>query len=162
MKRLIPILLLFTSGVIFAADQTRVVNIRGWLFDVPSFLTKKVHEGPDFTVTYFNSGPKQMSLGVYEGMFPQEFAKGKAGVRKEKEKIGGEEVTWALWEEAKGEKRSFHAEVFLLIDTQANSPEKFHFFATAASAAELSLLRQTVRTAHQKTAANKSLHSTPR
>jgi hypothetical protein len=160
MQRLVPIVLVFISTAVFAAEQVREFKLRGWVFDIPRFLAQKVQDGPDFTVTYFTSAERKMSLAIYEGTAPQEFAKGKAGVREEKYEIGGQKVTWALWEEGKTEARTFHAELFLRIKSAPNQTDKFHIFASAASANDLDFLRQSVRTGRQKVSANKRLEPT--
>jgi hypothetical protein len=150
MKRLVPIVLVFISTAAFAAEQVREFKLRGWVFDIPRFLAQKVQDGPDFTVTFFSSAERKMSLGIYEGTAPREFAKGKAGVHEEKDEIGGQKVTWTLWEEGKPEARTIHAELFLLIKSAPSQTDKFHIFASAASANDLDLLRQSVRTGRQK------------
>jgi hypothetical protein len=156
-KRLAPIVLVLISTAIFAAEQVREFKLRGWVFDIPRFLAQKVQDGPDFTVTYFSSAERKMSLGIYEGTAPQEVAKGKAGVREDKDEIGGQKVTWTLWEEGKPEARTFHAELFLLIKSAPSQTDKLHVFASAASAKDLDFLRQSVRTARQKVAANHTI-----
>jgi hypothetical protein len=154
MKHVAPIVLVLISITIFAAEQVHEFKLRGWVFDIPRFLARKVQDGPDFTVTYFSSTERKMWLGIYEGTAPQEFAKGKAGVREEKDEIGGKNVTWVLWEEGKGEAKTFRAELFLLIKSAPSETDKFHIFASAASAKDLDFLRQSVRTGRQKVAAN--------
>jgi hypothetical protein len=153
-KCVIPIVLMVASTVVFAGEQVREFSLRGWVFEIPSFLVQKVQQGPDFTVTYFSSGERKMSLGIYDGTSPQKFAKGKAEVREEKDQIGGQKVTWSLWEEGKGRERSFHAELSLLIKTASDQTAKFRVFATAASAADLDLLRRSVRTGRGRATAN--------
>jgi hypothetical protein len=157
MKRLVPIILVFMSSAVFAAEQVREFKPRGWVFDIPRFLAQKVQDGPDFTVTYFSCAERRMWLGIYEGTAPQEFAKGKAGVRVEKDQIGGQKVTWALWEEGKPEARTFHAELFLLIKSAPSETDGFHIFANAASVDDLDFLRRSVRTGQQKVAANHTM-----
>jgi hypothetical protein len=157
MKRFVLIILLFASVVVFAAEQVREFKLRGWAFDIPSFLAQKVQDGPDFTVAYFSSAERKMSLGIYEGTSPQEFAKGKAGVREEKDAIAGQKVMWSVWEEGKAEGRSFHVELFLLIKSGPGQTERLHIFANAASKADLDLLRGSVRTGRQKATANHTM-----
>ena len=150
MKALISVAMFLTATAVFGADQSRPIMIRGWSFDIPSFLTEHVQEGPDFTVTSFYSTERKMSLGIYEGMWPQEFAKGKDGVRGKMEKIENQDVKWSFWEETKDGKKSFHAEIFLLINPASQQPEKLHIFVAAASLSDLSLLQQSVRAARRK------------
>src|SRR5262249_6144901 len=100
--------IMFITSAALATDQGREFSLRGWVFDIPSFLAQKVQDGPDFTVTYFSSAKRKMSLGIYEGTAPKQFAEGKTGVREEKDQIGAQKATWALWEEGKPEGRTFH------------------------------------------------------
>ncbi|MEJ1973127.1 MAG: hypothetical protein WDM96_11910 [Lacunisphaera sp.] len=130
-------------------------------FSVPAFLTQKVHDGPDFTVTYLSSEEKKMGMGIYEGSFPQEGSKGRPGVRREEEKIAGQRASWALWEDEVDSVKRVRFEVFLAVSPGRPPSDKFHLFGYAASTADLDILRSIVRSAHQKEEANQAAQTTP-
>lgn len=161
MTRFAQIAFLFATVGAIAAEPSRKVVIRGWEFTVPAFLTQKVEDGPDFTVTYLFSEEKKMSLGVYEGGFPQEVSKGRPGVRREEERIAGQNASWALWQdEVNGGKRVLF-EVYLSVNPERPPSDMFHLFGKAALAADLDVLRNIVRSAHRKEEANQSTQPTP-
>jgi len=141
-----------TSAV--AADPGRPLLLRGWEFTVPVFLEQKVHDGPDFTVTYLSSDEKKMGMGIYEGGFPQEASKGRPRVTREDDNIAGQKVSWVLWDEETDGLKRVSFEVFLAVNPERASSDKFHLFGYASSTADLNLLRSIVRSAHRKEAAN--------
>jgi hypothetical protein len=156
MKHFTLIAFLFVTIGAIAAEPSRQVLIRDWEFSVPAGLTQKVHDGPDFTVTYFSSEEKKMGMGIYEGGFPPEASKGRPGVRREEEKIAGQNASWALWgDEAEGVQR-LRFEVFLAVSPEHPPSDRFHLFGYAASTADLDLLRSIVRSAHRKEGANQT------
>ena len=154
MKPLALIAFLFAAVATTAAEMKRPVVIRGWEFMVPSFLAQRVHDGPDFTVTYFSSEQRKMGMGIYEGGFPQEEEKGQKDLRREEEQIAGQNASWALWSQEADGKKSFHFEIYLLVSPGETSSDKFHLFGAAATEADLEFLRNVVRSAQRKEAAN--------
>lgn len=156
MKHFAHIVFFIVAVGAIAAEPSRQLLIRGWEFSVPPFLTQKVHDGPDFTVTYLSSEEKKMGMGIYEGGFPQEASNGQPGVRREEERIAGQKASWALWEDEVAGVKRVHFEVFLVVNPERPSSDKFHLFGFAASTADLDLLRSIVRSAHQKVGANQS------
>jgi len=161
MKRFAQIACFFATVGAIAAEPSRQLLIRGWEFSVPTFLTQKINDGPDFTVTYLSSEKKKMGMGIYEGCCPQEASKGQPGVGREEEKIAGQKASWAIWEdEADGVKR-VRFEVFLEVSPERPTSEKFHLFGFAVSTADLDLLRSIVRSAHRKEGANQMPEPTP-
>src|SRR5882724_142312 len=74
MKHLSSILLVLTAVTVLAVEQSSSITIRGWQFDFPAFLKQEATARPDFTVTYFTSTERKITVGIYEGMHPQQFA----------------------------------------------------------------------------------------
>ncbi len=161
MKRFSLIACFFVAVGAIAAEPSRQLLIRGWEFSVPSFLTQKVHDGPDFTVTYLSSEEKKMGMGIYEGGHPQEASKGRPGVRKEEDKIAGQKASWALWEDEVDGAKRVRFEIFLAVSPLGTPSDQFHLFGYAASTADLDLLRDIVRSALQKEEANQTAQTTP-
>ena len=128
--------------------QSCNLTIRGWQFEVPALLTQKVTTGPDFTVTYLCSNERKLTVGIYEGMHPQQFADQKSEVAHEQAVIDGQAASWALWTGGDTNKE-YHAELLFVIDPSVEPEEVFHIFITASTREELSMIREAVSRARK-------------
>jgi len=160
MRHLCSIFFILSVVTAFAAEQSRSITIRGWQFEIPAFLNQKVTSGPDFTIIWLSSNERKITVGIYEGMHPQQFAGKKSGVTHKKATIDGQAASWAMWEEGDTNKE-YHAELLFDIDPRVKPEELFHIFMTASTREDLSVIREAVCRARKAKKPNR-LQATPR
>jgi len=153
MKHLSSILLVLTAVTVLAVEQSSSITIRGWQFDFPAFLKQEATAGPDFTVTYFTSTERKITVGIYEGMHPQQFADKHPNVTHEQALIDGQTTSWSMWETGDTNKE-YHAELYLDIVPGAKPVEKFHIFANTITREDLILIQQAVNHARKTKSKN--------
>jgi hypothetical protein len=144
--------LLVTLTAFAANEQPRTIVIRDWIITIPAGTEDHKSDGPDFSVTYFIFPKLKSELGIYEGGWPQAFAKNQKHVVEQKDRIGGQDVAWSLWKEKTDQGEFARAEVFLVCaatlmpGTNEKYEEKFHIFLFAPDDKTLTSLQDVVRT----------------
>ncbi|PTY03012.1 hypothetical protein DB347_22720 [Opitutaceae bacterium EW11] len=162
MRTFVLVVFMLVSCVAAGASESRSITLEDWTITIPSDFKVRTARGSDFTVTYFEAPNYEIMIGFYVGHPSEAAASEPAAVRKEADRIGGEDVTWWVWTE-KVEAGDTLSRAQVVLRGQARKPrpgkEEMRFFLVAQNDSMLTRARDIVRTL--KIPPNQSLEPTP-